>query len=196
MRSVLNVGGHNKSHPMPEAYQGWKHLLLDIDPRLDADITMDARELSTLNGPKFDSVFCSHNLEHYYHHEVKKVLAGFLHVMADDGFAFIVVPDLEDLMATVAEKKLDLDDVLYESRVGPIMVRDLIFGYGKEIEASGQDFYAHKTGFTRKSLVKVLKEAGFHSIYSTNANMEIVAYAFKNRPTDYALELLSLDRMG
>ncbi len=33
MKRVLNVGGANKTIPLPPAYQGWEHVLLDIDPR-------------------------------------------------------------------------------------------------------------------------------------------------------------------
>jgi predicted SAM-dependent methyltransferase len=40
-------------------------------------------------------VYCSHNLEHYYHHEVPRVLAGSLHVLKPHGFAEIRVPDVE-----------------------------------------------------------------------------------------------------
>ena len=53
----------------------------------------------------------------------------------------------------MVEKNLDIDDFLYQSPEGPITVRDVIYGYGAEIERSGNDFYAHKTGFTKKSLL-------------------------------------------
>jgi len=32
-RRVLNVGGNNKSIPLPPQYERWEHVLLDIDPR-------------------------------------------------------------------------------------------------------------------------------------------------------------------
>ncbi len=43
---------------------------------------------------------------------------------------------------------MDLDDILYSSAAGPITVRDVVYGWGKQIEDSGVDFYAHKTGFS------------------------------------------------
>ena len=83
---VLNVGGGNKKIPIPEHYAGWEHLLLDIDPRGEPDIVCDARELRSLGESRFDAIYCSHNLEHYYRHDVLKVLAGMHHVLRDDGF--------------------------------------------------------------------------------------------------------------
>jgi hypothetical protein len=137
-------------------------------------------------------VYCSHNLEHYYRHDVPKVLAGFLHVLQDGGFAHIRVPDLHAVMREVVEKNLDLEDVLYVSPAGPIMVLDVLYGYGVEIEHSGHDFYAHKTGFTRNSLLRILQASGFQSIYSSAGNREIRAIAFKGTPSAEALALFQL----
>ena len=44
---------------------------------------------------------------------------------------------------------------------GPILVRDVLYGYHKEIEETGQDFFAHKTGFTPKALMKFMVAQGF-----------------------------------
>ena len=70
-------------------------------------------------------------------------------------------------MQITLEQNLDIDDVLYQSAAGSIMVLDVLYGYGKEIEQSGEDFFAHKTGFTEKSLLKALQTAGFVNIKST-----------------------------
>lgn len=192
MRKVLNVGGNSKEIPLPPEYAGWEHVLLDIDPRGSPDVVCDARELSSLLGSTYDSVYCSHNLEHYYRHEAMKVLAGFAHVLKADGFAFIRVPDLGELMRTVVNKNLDIDDFLYQSPAGPITVRDVIYGWSVEIEESGNDFFAHKTGFTQKSLMSILKTAGFPWVFTGVGNLEVSAVAFKNKPNEYAKELFNL----
>lgn len=192
MRKVLNVGGNSKTISLPVEYAGWEHVLLDIDPRGKPDVVCDARELSKLPGATYDSVYCSHNLEHYYRHDALKVLAGFIHVLKADGFALIRVPDIGVVMQTVVEKNLDIDDVLYQSPSGPITVRDVVYGYGVEIESSGNDFYAHKTGFTQKSLMSVLKTAGFPWVFVRAGNLEITALAFTNRPCEYAEKLFHL----
>jgi SAM-dependent methyltransferase len=191
-RKVLNVGGNSKEIPLPPEYAGFDHWLLDIDPKGAPDIVCDARELATLEGGAFDAVYCSHNLEHYYRHDVQRVLAGFLHMLKDGGFAHIRVPDINEVMRLTIERGLDIDDVLYTSPSGPIMVLDVLYGYTVQIERSGEDFYAHKTGFTQKSLLSALDRAGFSKIYSTLGNLEVSAIAFKGEPDAAVRALFNL----
>jgi hypothetical protein len=97
-------------------------------------------------------------------------------------------------MHHVVEAGLDVEDILYQSPSGPIAVQDVIYGYGKEIETTGNDFYAHKTGFTPKSLHSALERAGFSPIFvsASLAAFEIRAFAFKSEPTSLHRELLDL----
>jgi len=194
LKKVLNVGGNNKQIPLPPHFAEFEHFLLDIDPKGEPDIVCDARDLTSLESGLFDAVYCSHNLEHYYRHDVAKVLAGFLHVLKDDGFAHIRVPDINEVMRVTVARGLDIDDVLYQSAAGPIMVLDVLYGYGVEIEESGQDFYAHKTGFTQKSLLAALRRSGFKIIFSATLVdlFEVSAFAFKKAPDQATLTLLDL----
>jgi hypothetical protein len=122
------------------------------------------------------------------------VLAGFLHVLKKDGFAEIRVPDIDLVMKTYVERQMDIDDVLYDSPAGPIMVRDVIYGFGKEIERSGVDFYAHKIGFTQKSLFKALFKAGFkHALRRKGRAYELLVIAFPERPLQYHQDLLGFE---
>lgn len=191
-RRVLNVGGHSKAIALPAIFDGWEHLLLDIDPRSKPDVVCDAREMSGLARAAYDAVYCSHNLEHYHHHEVPKVLAGFRHVLKPDGFVHLRVPDIAAVMQTVVQRGLDIDDPLYASEAGPISVRDVIYGWGAEIERTGNDFFAHKTGFTPRSLGMALHAAGFTSIFLASANLEVSAFGFTAKPSDYAIALIKL----
>jgi SAM-dependent methyltransferase len=191
-KKVLNVGGNSKEIQLPAEYSEFEQLWLDIDPDVKPDILCDARKLSTLKASQFDAIYCSHNLEHYYRHDVPKVLTGFLHVLKDNGFAHIRVPDIDALMRVTIEKNLDIDDVLYQSPAGPIMVLDVLYGYNVEIERSGQDFFAHKTGFTEKSLVKALQQSGFTKVFHWAGNLEINALAFKNEPDRNSRKLFNL----
>jgi Methyltransferase domain len=192
VKRLLNVGGGNRGIPLPPVYQGWEHILLDIDPKGGPDLVCDARELTALPPGQYDAVYCSHNLEHYYRHDVPRVLAGFRHVLKEDGFAEIRVPDLADLMQTVVRRGLDVDDLLYQSPAGPITVRDVLYGLGVEIERSGNDFWAHKTGFTKKSLTAMLVRCGFPIVYNGTGNFEVAAFAFKGPPTEEIRLLLNL----
>jgi predicted SAM-dependent methyltransferase len=191
---VLNVGSSNASIPIPPYYDGWECLSLDIDPRCEPNIVCDARNLESLEAAQFDAVYCSHNLEHYYRHDGAKVLSGFRHVLKPDGFVEIKVPDLQSVMQQVVESKMDLGDILYDSPMGPIAVLDVIYGFAKEIEASGQDFYAHKTGFTPQLLGQTLERAGFASVYvfAVPDIYEARALAFVAQPTELHRKLLDL----
>jgi len=184
--TVLNVGGNSKAIALPSIFDGYEHLLLDIDPRGSPDLLCDARELLTTPAAQYDAIYCAHNLEHYHRHDVKKVLAGFIHVLKPHGFAHIRVPDIMDVMATTLARDLDLDDVLYQSPAGPIQVLDVLYGFHVEIERSGMDFYAHKTGFSRMLLAKTLTAAGFQKVYIMEGNLELSAIACV-RPPDAAL---------
>jgi predicted SAM-dependent methyltransferase len=193
MKKVLNVGGNSKDIPLPPQYANFEQLLLDIDPAVSPDVVCDARQLATLDGDQFDAVYCSHNLEHYYAHDVRKVLAGFLYVLKEGGFAHIRVPDIAEVMQIAVERDLDIEDTLYDSPVGPISVKDVLYGFATQIESSGEDFYAHKTGFTKKSLLSILDQAGFFEIYSWDAELEINAIAFKGKPDPAALALFGIE---
>jgi hypothetical protein len=191
---VLNVGGYRSAVALPEHFSGWRPVLLDIDPRAAPDLLCDARELLGLPPGGYDAVYCSHNLEHYYLHDVPKVLGGFLHVLKDEGFAEIRVPDLAAVARRLATDRLDLDDVLYQAPAGPIRVIDVIYGWAPEIAKSGNDFFAHKTGFSLKTLGEALLAAGFADVWNVApfGPYELRALAFKTSPTPAQRRLLGL----
>ena len=183
-RRVLNVGGGSKGVALPPHFRDWEQLLLDIDPRGGADLVCDARALrESVDANTFDAVYCSHNLEHYYRHDVDRVLQGFLHVLKADGFAEIRVPDIGELIKLLAKNDLDVEQEIYKAAIGSITAHDMLYGYAPEIEASGQDFYAHKTGFSRNSLIRALRTNGFREIYfaAPLALLELHAFAFKTK---------------
>ena len=183
--SVLNVGGGSKQIAIPSHYADWNHFLLDVSAGPDVDVVLDARKLKTLDAEQFDSVYCSHNLEHYYRHDCANVLSGFVHVLKRNGYADIRVPDMAAVLTKMVADGMDIDDILYTSTAGPISVHDVIYGWGVEIERSGVDFYAHKRGFTAKSLTVELQRAGFARVVTSvsGTGFEIRALAFKAEPT-------------
>jgi SAM-dependent methyltransferase len=190
MKSVLNVGGGSKAIALPPHYHGWQHVLLDVDPKGNPDIVLDARALHTLPPVTYDAVFCSHNLEHYHRHHGADVLRGMNHVLKADGFLEIQVPDVGEVMRLAVQNRLDLDDILYDSPRGPILLRDVLWGYHVEIEQSGRDYYAHKTGFTPKSLVNFIIPLGFPFYAIRQENLEITAIFFKQHPSEDQQRLL------
>ena len=193
-RVVLNVGGSSRKVPIPDYYAGWSQLLLDIDPRGKPDLCCDARELLALEAGICDAVYCSHNLEHYYAHDVPRVLAGFAHVLKREGFAEIRVPDIGAVAREMAERGRDMEDILYTSPSGPITVRDVLYGLTRAIQKTGVDFYAHKTGFTPRSLGDALRRAGFDAVYRLEslAAFEVRAIALRSAPGEWLGRLLGL----
>ena len=192
-RTVLNVGGGSKSIPIPDHFADFEHLLLDIDPRGQPDVVKDARKLTELAPAQFDAIYCSHNLEHYFPHEVPQVLAGFRHVLKPEGFAEIRVPDLDKVFRTYVEKGLDITDVLYRANIGPVTVRDVIYGWSVEIQRSGQEYYAHRTGFSQTTLADDLTRAGFRQVYRRPGRaFELNVLAFLAPPSDDLRAILKL----
>lgn len=195
VRRVLNVGGANKEIPIPLHYKGWEHLLLDIQEGPGVDLVMDSRHLRAVTDTQFDAIYCSHNLEHYFAHDVDLVLDGFLNVLKPDGFAEIAVPDVRAVMNHMVVNSMDVDDVLYQCPSGPITVQDVIWGWGRQIESSGVDFYAHKTGFTDSYLHKKLTNAGFQEIWimAAPSAFELRAFAFKIQASIQQKKALGLE---
>jgi len=191
---VLNVGGASKAYALPGHYAGWGHVLLDIAPGKDVDLVLDARRLGELPQSVFDAVYCSHNLEHYYAHEVPLILAGFAHVLKAEGFAEIRVPDLDSVLRAMVERNLDVEDALYQSRSGPISVRDVLYGLGSAV-ASGKVYFAHKTGFTMRSLRKALDASGFTQVHDLAplGGYEVRVAGFRTAPGPAQRAALGLD---
>lgn len=191
--NFLNVGGCNKHIPVPKHYAGWDHSLLDIMPGAEVDVVCDARLMAqNLPAGQFDAVYCSHNLEHYYRHDLTKVLAGFKHVLKDDGFVEIRVPNMQAVFDRLVKGGKDIEDVMYESAAGPIRAVDMIYGLSSFIAGSGNDFMCHKNGFTPKSLAEVLYFNGFEHLFVGTPDMDLLAFAFKQKPSDSQIELLKL----
>lgn len=193
-KKVLNVGGNNRTIPLPVCYRTYEHHLLDIDPIGQPDIVADARNLFHLPKASYDAIYCSHNLEHYLRHHASRVLTGFWHLVKPNGFVEIRVPDLLEVMVRVVENSLDLDDVLYRLADGrSILVHDVLYGLGAQMEASGEEFYAHRSGFSEQSLRRFLFQHGFSWLVSNRGNLEVRIFAFKTRPTKKLLAELGID---
>ena len=97
-------------------------------------------------------------------------------------------------MKHVVAAEMDVEGTMYVVAGVPITVRDVIYGWGKQIEASGVDFYAHKTGFTPSALTAVLEQSGFAHVFVAvwAEAFEVRALAFKTEPTAAQRRLLGL----
>ena len=163
-KTVLNVGcGYplrQKLHPHFHG-PGWREIRLDLDPAVKPDIVCSITDISPVAADAVDAVWSSHNLEHLQRHEVPLALAEFLRVLKPGGLLLLTLPDLQQVARFIVEDRLE--DSAYLSQSGPITPLDMIFGHTASL-ARGNQFMAHRTGFTARTLHKLLIEAGFADV--------------------------------
>jgi SAM-dependent methyltransferase len=175
---VLNVGGANRL--LPERFEGWEQTLLDIDPNVKPDICMDAKEMTKLPPDTYDAVLCSHNLEHFFRHEVPGVLAGFRHVLKEGGIVDIVVPNIGQLLKDMMRYDLDIDDIWYRTTEGlAITFHEAVYGWNWALCEGNNAYYAHKCGFTGQALYNALSTAGFKNLKVVGQNTNLLAIGYK-----------------
>jgi SAM-dependent methyltransferase len=160
-KTVLNVGcGYPLRQKLHRHFHGpeWREIRLDLDPAVQPDIVCSITDMAPVAADSVDAVWSSHNLEHLQRHEVPLALAEFLRVLKPHGLLLLTLPDLQQVARLVAEDRLE--DSAYISQSGPITPLDMIFGHTASL-AVGNRFMAHRTGFTARSLYKLLIESGF-----------------------------------
>jgi SAM-dependent methyltransferase len=139
----------------------WKECRLDIDPLVEPDIVGSMLDMVAIPDGSMDAIYSSHNIEHLYAHEVPLALAEFRRVLKPAGFAILTCPDLQAVAELIARDKLT--EPAYTSPAGPIAPLDMLYGHRPAL-AAGNLYMAHRTGFTLKSLLATLRQAGFGSV--------------------------------
>ena len=138
--------------------ENWKEIRFDIDEKVNPDIVGTLLDMSAVETGSVDAIYSSHNIEHVFPHEVPIVLREFHRVLKDDGMVVLVCPDLQSVCEAVVDDKLL--QPLYESPAGPISPIDILYGHRPAI-ARGNEYMAHKGGFTYSVLNDAFIEAGF-----------------------------------
>jgi SAM-dependent methyltransferase len=158
----------------------WREIRLDVDPAVQPDIVCSITDMSPVVTDSVDAIWSSHNLEHLQRHEVPLALAEFIRVLRPHGFLLLTLPDLRQVAQLVVEDRLE--DQAYTSLSGPITPLDMIFGHIASL-ARGNPFMAHRTGFTARTLHKVMIEAGFVEItLRQGGSFDLWATAYKPTP--------------
>src|SRR5215469_14516891 len=169
-KTVLNVGcGYPLRQRLHRHFHGpeWREIRLDLDPAVQPDIVCSITDMSPVATASVDAVWSSHNLEHLQRHEVPLALAEFLRVLKPQGLLLLTLPDLRQVTQLIIEDRLE--DEAYTSPSGPISALDMIFGHTASL-ARGNPFMAHRTGFTARTLQKLLTGAGFTDITIRQGN--------------------------
>jgi SAM-dependent methyltransferase len=176
---VLNVGcGYANRQALHPAYQGaeWRELRLDINPAVNPDVLCSMTDLHPIASESIDAVWSSHNLEHLQRHEVPVALAEFRRVLRPGGEMLLTLPDLQRIAELIASD--GLEDEAYSSPAGPITPLDMIYGHTASL-ARGNEYMAHRTGFTARTLRQLLMEAGFAGVALQREGFALWARAFK-----------------
>jgi len=161
---VLHAGC-GRQH-LPEWMKVAQEVRLDIDSDASPDICASLTELGDIG--QYAAVYCSHALEHLTLTDIKKALAEFYRVIADQGALIIMVPDMEGIEPT--------DDVVYMTEDG-ISITGLDMFYGWQVQVDANPYMSHKYAFTKKTLCKVIEDCGFtiKTCLSTQWNLLAVA---------------------
>ena len=165
MQTFLHVGcgPQYKSEIKGFDNDNWKEIRFDIDEKVNPDIVGTLIDMSKVETGSVDAIFSSHNIEHVFPHEVPIVLKEFYRVLKDDGMVVLACPDLQSVCEAVVNDKLL--EPLYETSIGnKIAPIDILYGWRAPI-ADGNEYMAHKGGFTYSVLNGAFLEAGFKMNY-------------------------------
>ena len=153
-KKILDLGaGAKKNH---------NAIKVDINPKVNPDIVGTLIDMSQVKTGSMDAVYSSHNIEHVFPHEVSIVLKEFHRVLKEDGIVVITCPDLQSVCEFIVQDKLS--DKLYDSSAGPISPMDILYGHIAAVE-KGNEYMAHKCGFTYSVLNNLCLQAGFKARY-------------------------------
>ena len=174
-KTVLHIGcGSYRPDALHATFQesGWREIRVDINPSTKPDIVASMTDLSAVESNSADAIWNSHALEHLFAHEVPIALKEFLRVLRPGGHVLMRMPDLQKAAALLLD--IGPHAAAYQSPSGPITPVDVLFGHTASI-AKGETFMAHKTGFTRDSIIQHLKTAGFQNVTARRKGFDLWA---------------------
>ena len=179
VKTVLHIGCNRKDKSaLPQFFQSYDEIRLDIDAKVNPDIVADMRDLSQLEDNSVDAIFSSHNIEHIFIHEVVPTLEGWHRILRPGGVLDLRCPDIAPACKAIFEGKPF--GPLYTSPAGPVTPIDMIYGYTRSLRR-GNTFMAHKCGFTEEILKACLPRAGFNKggVTEGDSTHELRAVVYK-----------------
>ena len=174
----LGCGGED----LPSWLSQYEEVKLDANPGCRPHILASATDLGDI-GP-FEAVYTSHMLEHIVPALVVTAVREMHRVLTDDGIAYIIVPDLEDVRPTL-EPIMEIDGRQYCGL-------DLI--YGDHRQTANNPLMRHCSGFVADTLGEVMRLAGFPAVSVTRANgYQLIGIGANDKATMQGCHLLSDD---
>lgn len=158
----------------------WNEVRLDINPDVNPDIVSSIQDMSVIKDSSYDAVYSAHNIEHVFAHEVLPTLKEFKRVLNDDGFLVITCPDIKSVCRLIGEGKIG--QKLYTAPSGNIYPLDILYGHRPSI-AAGNEYMAHRYGFSSESLISFLDQTGFKSfvVGEDKPSYALWALAYKSK---------------
>ena len=192
MKTFLHVGcgPQKKSQIQGFNNDSWKEIRFDIDKNVNPDIVGTLTDMSLVETGSVDAIYSSHNIDHIFPHEVPIAIKEFYRVLKDDGIVVITCPDLQAVCELVAKDKLL--EPFYESPAGPISPIDVLYGHRTFI-AQGNEYMAHKGGFTYSSLNSSFFKAGFKARYGGRKpqGCDLFLVAFKQKKPEEEIKKIA-----
>jgi SAM-dependent methyltransferase len=195
MKTFLHVGCGPKDKSQIKGFNNdnWNEIRFDIDKSVNPDIEGTITDMKLVKTGSVDAVYSSHNIEHIYPHEVRIALKEFYRVLKDDGIVVIKCPDLQTICEAVVNDRLL--EPLYETAEGyPISPIDILYGWRLRI-AQGNEYMAHKGGFTYSALNASFFEAGFRARYggrfSDEGQHNLHLVAFKQKESEEEIKKIA-----
>mgnify|MGYP001322278169 FL=1 len=140
----------------------WDEIRFDVNSDCNPDVTGSMVDMHMFEDNTFDAIFSSHNFEHLFFHEAEKAANEFFRVLNPTGYVFLLCPDIISVCEGIV--KNGPDSLLYKTASGmPISPIDVIYGHRPAIK-NGNEFMAHKYGYSEKTLTSVFKKSGFSNI--------------------------------
>lgn len=192
----IACGNTTRSRTTREFDNGdWEEIRMDANPDVRPDLVASLQSMKSVASSSFDAAFTAHSLERLYAHEVGPALSQIQRVLKEDGYFIVSCADIQSACALVAEDKLL--EPAYESPAGPVSPIDILYGFRPAL-AAGYERHACKCGFTSRSLIGALAQAGFSSIWSARnpATFTLVALASKQERSEEFLKELAVRHFG
>ena len=191
MKTFLHVGPQNESKIKGFNNDNWKEIRFDIDKDVNPDIVGTLTDMKLVETGSVDALYSAHNIEHIYPHQVPVALREFYRVLKEDGMVVITCPDLQSVCEAVVQD--GLLEPLYDSPSGPISPIDTLYGHRRFI-AEGNEYMAHKGGFTYSVLDGAFYEAGFKVRVGGRRPdaCDLFLVAFKQKKPDEEIKKMAL----
>jgi len=175
---VLNAGCGAGGHAgLPKFFAQWRQIRVDVNAAVEPDLVASITDLHGIADGSVDAVWSAHCLEHLFAHEVPLALREFRRVLAPNGFACLIVPDIQSIAQWIANDRLH--ETIYESAAGPVSAHDMLWGFGAAM-ARGELTMAHRCGFTPSALLQSLTDANFAEFaLRRRSNLELAAVALR-----------------